>query len=77
VSAPNKEKLAMVNDKREIVISEFQNFINWLHEKNAYLHDGTRFGFRDISGEFAQQRIRALEDEFIEYLKEKGFYDER
>lgn len=62
-------------NEKEIVLQEFQEFINFLHRKNAIKHDGTRFGFFDIRGEFVQRKIRDLEDEFIEFLKEKGYYN--
>lgn len=62
-------------DEKEIILKEFQSFINWLLLKNDVKHDGTRFGYRNTTGYFVHEKIRDLENEFIEYLRENGFYE--
>ena len=63
-------------DKREVVLTEFQGFINWLYEQNAVKYEGTRFGYQDMRGEFTHAKIRDLENQFIEFLRERGYYSE-
>lgn len=61
-------------DERELILKEFQSFIDWLRVKNNVKYDGTRFGYRDIGGCFVDEKIRHLENEFIEFFWEKGYY---
>lgn len=62
-------------NKRDVVVEEFQSFISWLYQKNMVENDGTRFGYRTIVGDFVEQRIREIENEFAQYLREKGYYE--